>query len=539
LDNGGNGLADCSDPACSDTTACPPPVGEICGDGIDNDADGFADCKDVACSASPVCLVVEICGDGIDNDNNALLDCSDPACLGTVPCPAPTPEICDDHIDNNGDGLLDCADPLCFDSPRCKYEICGDGIDNDGNGLIDCADSACGRTSKCLRPPVDICNDGIDNDGDGLSDCGDPKCAGRAICAHPAAHEHCQNGVDDDGNGLVDCADPRCSGRAVCLREICSNGLDDDRDGLIDCADPSCKAEPACAAPPAPRPLAFSAHASDSAAGYGPELMADGNTSTRWWTAQNHDVWVRIDLGGVFRVSEVDIRWHAKNAKNYKVKVSKDGRYWRTVSEIDNGDGALDALVFGAREARYIMLDLEDPAASGYSIKEVQVFQAPSGSLAASGPASGTGGGTSLAPPRTNLALNAVVSASDSAVGFEPQLAVDGNMGTRWKARGTDQQWIRVDLGSVHTVAKVVLRWHRRYAENYKVKVSLDGIQWQTVAEVKHSDGRREGLSFHRRQARYVQIDCEYAARPAASGTPVYSIYEVEVYEPRKARLLR
>lgn len=567
LDNDGNGLADCADLACSGTAGCPPPVAEICGDGIDNDENGFADCKDPACDGSSVCQTPnrEICGDGIDNDDNGVTDCRDPACIGTPACPPPTPENCHDHKDNNGDGLVDCADPLCFGSHRCLYERCGDGVDNDRNGLTDCADPVCAKTSKCQRPPVDICNDGLDNDGDGLADCADPKCASKSICAHSHVEEICDNQVDDNADGFVDCADAQCKSRKICLTEICGNGLDDDLDGHVDCADPNCVSYPACVVPPTPLPLPFLATASEAVAGYGVGNLADGSMSTHWSTNRKHDTWVRLDLGGLFRVSEVDIHWYNnEHATDFRVKVSKDGRYWRTVGEIDNGVGGLDAVVFAAREARYVLIDLESPARLGFSINEVVVFQAPSsaglvrqnaqdsGSAPASGNAltsgnalasakavvAGTDGGVIAVPLSSNLALNATVVSSDPSVGAGAQKAVDGKMATRWKVRGDTEQWIRVDLGSVLTIGEVVIHWHRKYAEDYKLKVSADGTQWEIIADLKHGSGGRESLHFAPRAARYVQIDCDYAAQLSSNGPPLFSIFEVEVYQPPKARNL-
>lgn len=533
IDNDANGFADCADSICRSTSACPPPVVENCGDGVDNDNNGLADCKDPACVASAGCQSAgrEICGDGIDNDKNHLIDCRDPACLGVVGCSSPIAEVCQDGVDNNGDGLLDCADPLCFASHHCLDEKCGDGVDNDHNRLVDCADPACAKTSKCLRPPVDICNDGLDNDGDGKRDCDDAKCSSKSHCAHPVAEEVCGNHIDDNADGMIDCADAQCKGRSICLKEICGNGRDDDQDGVTDCADSDCVNRSACAVPTTPRPLSFSARASDSADGYGVEKLADGRMHTHWRTHQNHDAWVRLELGGVFRVSEVDIGWYTDYARRYKVKVSKDGRYWRAVKEIDRGNGHLDTLRFDAQEARSILIELEDSArsGSGYSISEIQVFQDRHRTTPSTPDGGASRDATSVLPSR-NLALNASVSASDSAAGYVPRMAVDAQMGTRWKAAGNNDQWIRVDLGSTLVVGKVIVDWHWEHAADYKVKVSLDGSEWKTVMELKHGHGGRETITFPHREARYVQIDCEYAAHGESSGGAEFSIYELEVF---------
>ncbi|MDJ0806605.1 MAG: hypothetical protein QNJ78_07190 [Gammaproteobacteria bacterium] len=70
--------------------------------------------------------------------------------------PPPVPEICDDGIDNDGDDLIDCddstdcnSDPVCDQPPPIEPEICDDGIDNDADGLTDCSDKDCRRDPAC------------------------------------------------------------------------------------------------------------------------------------------------------------------------------------------------------------------------------------------------------------------------------------------------------------------------------------------------------------------------------------------------------
>ncbi len=60
--------------------------------------------------------------------------------------------------------------------------------------------------------------------------------------------------------------------------------------------------------------------------------------------------------------------------------------------------------------------------------------------------------------PTDNLALGAVVTASQSPLPAEPPpLAVDGDPGTQWGAGGGPYQWIEVDLGAGYTVRQVRL----------------------------------------------------------------------------------
>lgn len=352
---------------------------EICDDSIDNDGNSLRDCDDPACIGNANCQATEICGDGLDNDNNSLIDCDDPVCIGTGSCESPVAEICNDSFDNNGDGLLDCRDPLCSRSIYCLTEQCDDSIDNNGDGLIDCDDEECSETSLCQPPPVEICGDGLDNDGNGLLDCDDDKCANLETCVPPVAGELCNNNIDDNGDGFIDCADELCRFRAVCLDEICDNGLDDDADSRIDCEDMECSQSQACDNNTGGMSLDFTATAKRQRSNYKASYVADKDMSTRWWVRKRRRQWLKLDLGGNYPINKVDIHWHSQYAKKYKIRVSKNGLYWKTVKVVRNSDGGLDSNTFETSDVRYILIKFRRPAISGYSIYEVEVFRSTNG----------------------------------------------------------------------------------------------------------------------------------------------------------------
>jgi hypothetical protein len=348
---------------------------EICDDTIDNDGNSLSDCDDPACIGNSNCQATEICGDGLDNDNNNLSDCDDPVCIGTSSCEIPVAEICNDNFDNNGDGLLDCNDPLCNTSIYCLTEQCDDSIDNNGDGLIDCDDEDCSETSLCQPPPVEICDDGLDNDGNGLLDCDDNKCANLATCVPPVAGEICNNNIDDNGDGHIDCADELCRSRAICLDEICDNGLDDDADGRVDCEDMECRQIQACDNYTGDISLDFTATAKRQRSDYEAAYVGDKDMSTRWWSKKSDRQWLKLDLGGAYPIDKVDIHWHSLYAKKYKIMVSKNGRYWKTAKVVRDSDGGLDSNTFETSDVRYVLIKCRRPATSGYSIYEVEVFR--------------------------------------------------------------------------------------------------------------------------------------------------------------------
>ena len=56
----------------------------------------------------------ERCNDGIDNNGDGLMDCEEPACFDVPPCgPENFSTVCRDELDNDGDGDTDCDDVDC------------------------------------------------------------------------------------------------------------------------------------------------------------------------------------------------------------------------------------------------------------------------------------------------------------------------------------------------------------------------------------------------------------------------------------------
>ena len=128
-----------------------------------------------------------------------------------------------------------------------------------------------------------------------------------------------------------------------------------------------------------------------------------------------------------------------------------------------------------------------------------------------------------------NHALNRPVTASSFRKGYEPELAVNGNLGRfdYWWS-DTDPrrhyvfdmpQWLRVDLGEVRTIDHAFVLFNYWEQESLKtrlrvikyiVEASLDGEKWTTVmAESRNEDNMRpEGTErwFDPIKARYVRL---------------------------------
>jgi hypothetical protein len=131
------------------------------------------------------------------------------------------------------------------------------------------------------------------------------------------------------------------------------------------------------------------------------------------------------------------------------------------------------------------------------------------------------------APPATNLALNRpTTSSSNESASFTPNLAVDGNGGTRWSSAFSDPQWIRVDLGATRTITRVVLRWETAFGRSYQIQTSNDGTTWTTIRSTTTGAGGVEDFTVTG-SGRFVRMNG--TARGTQWG---YSLWEFEVYGP-------
>jgi hypothetical protein len=133
-----------------------------------------------------------------------------------------------------------------------------------------------------------------------------------------------------------------------------------------------------------------------------------------------------------------------------------------------------------------------------------------------------------------NLALGrTVVASSEYSDGEGKTLsaayAVDGKAETRWSSKFTNDEWIYVDLGTVRTIGKVVLKWEKAFAKTYKIQLSNDAKTWEDAAYTTKrtgDDNLTHELNFTSlKSARYVRmLGVERATQWG------YSLWEFEVY---------
>ncbi|WP_078910196.1 discoidin domain-containing protein [Streptomyces sp. NRRL S-87] len=142
----------------------------------------------------------------------------------------------------------------------------------------------------------------------------------------------------------------------------------------------------------------------------------------------------------------------------------------------------------------------------------------------------GTWGASEHHRAGVDLAAGAPAAASSTEwwnpfVSYAPGRAVDGDRGTRWASEWSDDQWLRLDLGSTQLVRKVVLDWERAYGRGYRIELSADGSNWQTVWSTSEGDGGLDTVRFAGTPARYLRV--HGVTRGTGWG---YSLYDVGVY---------
>ena len=104
--------------------------------------------------------------------------------------------------------------------------------------------------------------------------------------------------------------------------------------------------------------------------------------------------------------------------------------------------------------------------------------------------------------------------------------AVDGNADTRYASKERDDAYFYVDLGSTERVKRVVIDWEAAFASEYYIQMSLDAVDWTTVAYVTNDVKTIDEIIFPCYiETRFVKF--QGVKRATNYG---YSFYSFEVY---------
>jgi hypothetical protein len=116
--------------------------------------------------------------------------------------------------------------------------------------------------------------------------------------------------------------------------------------------------------------------ASSAIGGDRAEQALDGQAQTVWRSATKPQrQWLQLDFGQKREYGGLVLDWDGDcHARDYAVEVSDDGRRWRGVYRVAEGNGRRDYLPLPETESRYLRLDLRRSASGkGYALRELTV----------------------------------------------------------------------------------------------------------------------------------------------------------------------
>ena len=114
-------------------------------------------------------------------------------------------------------------------------------------------------------------------------------------------------------------------------------------------------------------------------------------------------------------------------------------------------------------------------------------------------------------------------ASSESNARHVASKATDLDRRTTWRSEGGDRQWISIDLGSMSTINRVVLRWGFLCAKSYTVQTSPEGVYWRDVYRTDQGDGGDDDIELTG-FGRWVRVSL---ARPCFRD---YELREFEVH---------
>jgi CxxC motif-containing protein (DUF1111 family) len=185
-------------------------------------------------------------------------------------------------------------------------------------------------------------------------------------------------------------------------------------------------------------------------------LTIDGNTATRWSSAQDDAAWIQWDFGAKTQVGAMSILWENAYGKSYVLQSSDDGQAWTQLRYVTDGQGGTEEFFNLAVNARYIRLQGVARATQyGYSIFEA-TFKTPGSDNTL--PVLAT---SALKFPKDGTGLVPLPTTADPLETLQFTLA-DGTLVTRFGVRGLarhgrerGEDWNEIGYGPNDTVDPV------------------------------------------------------------------------------------
>ena len=255
--------------------------------------------------------------------------------------------------------------------------------------------------------------------------------------------------------------------------------------------------------------------ASSVVGAFGANNAFDSNAQSRWESEYSDPQWIYVDLGNTYNINRVNILWETALGKDYQVQVSADANNWQTIETVTNNTNTSNDLTGLSGSGRYVRIyGTARNTAYGYSIYSMEVY--------------GSAGNNPGNCGTQNIALNKAAASSSAEGSFTASSAIDGNGNTRWGSSFTNNEWIRVDLGSTYNVCQVNLSWEAAYGSAYEIRLgsNTDINASQVIATVTNGDGGTDEVSTNSAiSGRYIWM--KGISRGTGYG---YSLWEMEVF---------
>lgn len=230
-----------------------------------------------------------------------------------------------------------------------------------------------------------------------------------------------------------------------------------------------------------------------------PSYANDGAVGTKWCATRPYAAdplnrhWWQADLGTVFNVTSVNVRFEAPADWRVCVAVSDDPTF---------GNNALPADAVKRVDGHEMTVKLNQPG----RYLRVWLRSNTPGRWPCLREVSAQGTAMELA----RLDYNAPVTATSCAPGVIPENGNDGNPALYWKPDPSDAApaW-SFDAGTLHLIRDAELAWSGEGPHRYAIDISADGETWTTACDRLSAPSGQMGRTTRetlRGEARYVRI---------------------------------
>ncbi len=250
-------------------------------------------------------------------------------------------------------------------------------------------------------------------------------------------------------------------------------------------------------------------HASSETEGHGVKNVVDKNPNTYWESGQSQDrneEWISLFTGTEQYINSMDILWGDHFASEYEIYTSQDGVQYEKIYSVSDGKGQKKTVPVGTI-CQYVKILMKAGPQADYQIKEVTLQ-------------------TSQLLSQNRKTETS--SQSTQAPTFTGNLAVDGDLNTRWASlRNEDDNWISIDLGAKAALHAVEVNWEAACSDQYQIEVSDNNTDWTVVREGLVTDqSLKDKFVLNEAAGRYVKLH-SLKSRQVKYGI---NIFEFKVY---------